>query len=230
MELYSTEEQQAEELQKFWKQNGKTIIIGIILGVIGILGWEQWKSYRLGVMEENTHEYMTVIRNLTADYNENTVKAAETLINEHSGTIYAEIVAFNLATLAIDQNNDLEKAQANLEISIKSSDDALASESKMRLARVYAQENNFDAAYKILKELDQDIYGAAVSELIGDFKLLERKKDEARAAYQQAYDKIKDTPEIQGNQLLKIKLDDLNETEAAVQPEKKADTAAEQKK
>ena len=27
-----------------------------------------------------------------------------------------------------------------------------------------------------------------------------------------------------------IKLDDLNETEAAVQPEKKADTAAEQKK
>ena len=100
----------------------------------------------------------------------------------------------------------------------------------MRLARVYAQENNFDAAYKILKELDQDIYGAAVSELIGDFKLLEGKKDEARAAYQQAYDKIKDTPEIQGNQLLKIKLDDLNETEAAVQPEKKADTAAEQKK
>ena len=227
MELYSTEEQQAEELQKFWKQNGKTIIIGIIMGVIGILGWEQFKSYRQGVMEENTYTYMTVIKNLNADYNENTVKATEKLIKDQDGSIYAELAAFNLATLAVDQKNDIEKAMVNLEISAKSSDDALASISKLRLARVYAQEQRFDDAYKLLNELNDEIYGATVSELVGDFKLLQGKNDEARAAYQKAYDKIKDTQEIQHNQLLKIKLDDLNGSAAAAKTEVKTEVKPE---
>lgn len=211
MELYSTEEQQAEALQQFWKSNGRTIMIGIILGVIGILGWEQWKSYQNHVMEENTYTYMTVIRNLGANYNDNTVKATEDLIKDQAGSIYAELAAFNLATLAIDQSQDYEKAQINLEIASQSKDDALAEVAKLRLARVYAQEKKYDQAYKILSQVSDPLYNATVAELIGDIKLAEGKKEEAQASYAKAYDLIKDTPEIQHNQLLKIKLDDLSD-------------------
>ena len=38
MEIYNSDEQQAEAIKEWWKENGKAILIGAALGLVGMFG------------------------------------------------------------------------------------------------------------------------------------------------------------------------------------------------
>ncbi|MCK5729408.1 MAG: tetratricopeptide repeat protein, partial [Methylococcales bacterium] len=44
--MYDTEEEQVEALQAWWKENGKSMIAGAILGGVLIVGWDFWKDHQ----------------------------------------------------------------------------------------------------------------------------------------------------------------------------------------
>ena len=46
MELYETEEQQVEALQKWWKENATASLIGLGIAIATILGWNSWLDYK----------------------------------------------------------------------------------------------------------------------------------------------------------------------------------------
>ena len=39
MDVYKTEEEQVEAIKKWWNENGKSIIVGIVVGITAIFGW-----------------------------------------------------------------------------------------------------------------------------------------------------------------------------------------------
>jgi len=41
---YETEEQQVEALKEWWRENGKAVITGVVLGVAVIGGWTLWQK------------------------------------------------------------------------------------------------------------------------------------------------------------------------------------------
>lgn len=207
--LYSTEQQQAEVLQQFWKKNGKTLLLGVLIGVIGIFGWQGFKKYQLQEMEKSTSQYMFTMEKINADYNDGTVKAVDDLIASNKGTIYADMAALNIAALAIDKKSDYATAEKNLLIAKSSKDSAIANVAVLRLARVLAAEEKYDEAIKELDGVRSKIYKATALEIKGDILLTQGKKKEAQAAYQDAYNIIKGTPEENANKVLKLKLDDL---------------------
>ncbi|MFO7642581.1 MAG: tetratricopeptide repeat protein, partial [Candidatus Competibacteraceae bacterium] len=43
MEQYNDDER-VDDLKKWWKDNGASIIAGIVLGLIAIFGWQYWNS------------------------------------------------------------------------------------------------------------------------------------------------------------------------------------------
>ena len=45
MEIHATEEQQLEDLKKWWKENGRSITVGLVLGIGGVVGWTSWRAY-----------------------------------------------------------------------------------------------------------------------------------------------------------------------------------------
>ena len=45
MDVYNTEEEQVEAIKKWWNENGKSIIAGIIIGVIAIFGWRSYENH-----------------------------------------------------------------------------------------------------------------------------------------------------------------------------------------
>ena len=45
MDVYNTEEEQVEAIKKWWNENGKSIITGIIIGVIAIFGWRSYENH-----------------------------------------------------------------------------------------------------------------------------------------------------------------------------------------
>ena len=40
-----SEDQQIEELKRWWSENGRSIVIGVVLGIGGVSGWVGWKHY-----------------------------------------------------------------------------------------------------------------------------------------------------------------------------------------
>ncbi|PAR85254.1 YfgM family protein, partial [Vibrio cholerae] len=44
MELYDTEEQQVEAIKDWWKENGKAVIFGAVIGLGGLFGWRYYQD------------------------------------------------------------------------------------------------------------------------------------------------------------------------------------------
>ena len=45
MDIYQTEEEQVEALKKWWAENGKSAVFGVVLGLGAIFGWREWQDY-----------------------------------------------------------------------------------------------------------------------------------------------------------------------------------------
>ena len=56
MEQY-TDDERVEDLKKWWKENGTSIIVGIGLGLIAIFGWQYWGSHRTAQAEQASQAY-----------------------------------------------------------------------------------------------------------------------------------------------------------------------------
>ena len=40
-----TDDQEVEELKRWWNENGKTVVAGLVLGLGGVFGWTTWQGY-----------------------------------------------------------------------------------------------------------------------------------------------------------------------------------------
>ena len=47
MDVYGTEEEKIEAIKKWWNQNGKSIIAGIVIGITAIYGWRGYINYNI---------------------------------------------------------------------------------------------------------------------------------------------------------------------------------------
>ena len=45
MDGYTTEDEQVEVLKRWWNENGKSAIFGIVLGLGAIFGWREWQGH-----------------------------------------------------------------------------------------------------------------------------------------------------------------------------------------
>ena len=57
MATYETEEEQLEALKKWWKENGRSILLGLLLGVLIIAGWRGWQAYQANRAESASTLY-----------------------------------------------------------------------------------------------------------------------------------------------------------------------------
>ena len=42
-----TDDEKAEELKAWWKENGTSVIAGVALTIGGMFGYQQWQQYKL---------------------------------------------------------------------------------------------------------------------------------------------------------------------------------------
>lgn len=46
MQVYNSEEEQFEAVKGFFRENGKAIVVGVVLGIGGLFGWRYWQSHQ----------------------------------------------------------------------------------------------------------------------------------------------------------------------------------------
>ncbi|WP_025553346.1 YfgM family protein, partial [Vibrio parahaemolyticus] len=64
MELYDTEEQQVEAIKDWWKENGKAVIIGAVVGLGGLFGWRYYQDTVIQASETASQSYTTAMNTL----------------------------------------------------------------------------------------------------------------------------------------------------------------------
>ena len=72
MDVYTAEAQQIEEIKKWWRENGLSVVLGLTLGVSGIFGWRYWQDVNVESAEAASALYSDMIVSLQ---NENPTQA-----------------------------------------------------------------------------------------------------------------------------------------------------------
>ncbi|WP_114766407.1 YfgM family protein [Vibrio rhodolitus] len=202
MELYDTEEQQVEAIKDWWKENGKAVIFGAVIGLGGLFGWRYYQDSTIAAQEAASESYTKTIEQLAAT-GADAEAQVQSFIDANGETEYAVLASLQLAKVQVEANQ-LDAAIEQLQwASTASKDQALQAVINYRLARLQSEQGKFDAAVAQLDKITDEGWAGRVDELKGDILLRKGDAEGAYAAYteaQQAGD---------ASEALQMKLDDL---------------------
>ncbi|GMM85711.1 YfgM family protein [Pseudoalteromonas sp. MTN2-4] len=199
MEIYSTEEQQAEAIKRFFRENGVSLALGIVIGLGGLYGWKYYNQSKITSAEAASNAYNELVEG-----GEVLIKS-DSFIAENGDSNYAALAAFVAAKEAVEKG-EFETAVTKLTwLQDNVQNPELKATAILRLARVQAQLTQYDAALKTLSQTTPEAFKAQVAEVKGDVYLAKGDKDSARSEYEAA---LAESTEG-NNSLLQIKLDNL---------------------
>ncbi|SIN74194.1 tetratricopeptide repeat protein [Salinivibrio sp. ES.052] len=176
MDVYTTEEQQVEAIKKWWRDNGKAVVIGAVVGLGALYGWRYFQSQQLENKEQASQQYEQALSTIERG---DTVALSQ--LEDHDG--YRALAALQLAQKQVEQG-ELESAREQLQIAKQSvKDEALYGLVVTRLARVEAELGDYEAALNELDNITASSWTAKVQEIRGDILLRQGDSDAARDAY-----------------------------------------------
>lgn len=215
---YQTEQEQIESLKKWWEENGRGMVAGVVIALLGYSGWGFWQDRQQALSEAASAEYETLVKMLDApeDIDPDAFNAGvETLKGEYSGSFYADAALLLQARLAVESGDLEQAASALLELKNSVADQALQDLVNLRLARVYFSQQKYDEALSILAASPGESFISAFEELHGDVLLAVNKPSEAIESYQMALDKLEASGSSSRQYHLQMKLDDLSAASAS---------------
>lgn len=226
MEDYLSEDEQAEALKNWWRENWMWVLSGVVLG-LGILGGWQFYQRQQTQRAEGASTLMTQYAAALAG--KDTAKSDQLfkqIEGKYGATPYADQARLLQARTQVEAG-DFDKAAATLRtVADKTKDEELAKVAKLRLARVLAQQGKYDEALTLLDPAKAGAFAAQVHEIRGDVYFAKNDVVQARASYQAAL-AAAGRESAGSRELLELKLQDLGDapaTPAIEAPAKKAET------
>lgn len=225
MSDHLTEEEQIENLKRLWKEYGTSIIASVVVATAGYLGWNYWQETEQRKAETASEYFEQMLTANMADRSTAEGEAAaatldhlaEQIRQTDSGSFYAVQSAFLTARQAVEAG-ELEKAASELEQILANTDDpSLRQIARLRLARVLAEQGQYDAALAQLGDQPVAGFESQQAEVQGD--VLRAKGDKAAAvtAYEKALEKFSGEDQ-QRRILLEMKLDNIKPLSALEEP------------
>ena len=206
MAIYDTEEEQLEQLKKWWETNNTSVLAGIIGAVILVAGINFWQKYQHDARDHASQMFQEALDSEAKNNFDSVEKISEQLIAEHGSTTYAEFAVLQEVKAKVEKG-DLEAAKVLLAKELKDIDSpVLKHVCSLRLIQLLLATKDYEPALKMITEVDPattEGFSASYDELQGDIYLALDRLDEARSAYQSALRSGQATP------LVQFKLDDL---------------------
>lgn len=207
MSVYMTEDEQLENIKKWWNRNGNvvTVIISLILITIAGYRYMHWHQAKITQQASITYENMMVA---FSNHNNKSVKSyANELIKDYSHSVYADVAHMTLAKIYISKDK-LDQAKEELQIVATNSNMlALKQIAKIRIARILAAGKSYTNALDELATVVDEAYLPVINELKGDIFGATGKYKEAISSYRLAIDEVKTNG--MGNLFLEMKTNEL---------------------
>ena len=213
MDANATEEQQIEAFKKWWKENGSSIITGLLLGLAILFGARSWFAYQERSAENASDIYTSLMAALTSGDTLAVTQKAGMLIADFSGTPYASLAAMAVARVKLEED-ELEAARAQLQWALDNAgSDAIRETARLRLVRVLIAEGKYAEAEAMINQAEaSEAFEPLYRELRGDIHFARGDTASARAEYEHALAAM--TPDMPERQLVQLKYDNAAMPEA----------------
>jgi len=200
IEIDKTEDEQAEQIKKWLKENGPQIIIGLVMGLSGIWGLDYYNNYQHEQSINARSAYLSVVS--TPDS-----PALTTLQSDHKDSGYTQQSILMMAKHAVSAGN-YQQALEHLLPLLNTENEFIAQTAKLRSTTIYLQMGNYDQALSVLGGDDNQAFSALYNHIKGDIYLAKNNIDSTKKYYQSALDQLSTDSELRN--LIQIKLNDLN--------------------
>ncbi len=207
MSVYTTDQQQIEQFQQWWKLHGTSTVLMIIFALALGFGWRFWVQHHEQQLAQASVNYEQLLNSVVNNDSTNANTIANSLMQDYARTPYAPLAALMLARQDVDQSNFTD-AETKLQWVIEHTHNkSLRQVARLRAARVLLAENQPQLALNMLNKIDDNAYLPAIDEVSGDCYVALGQIDQARMSYLTAT-KILPGYDV-AQPILRMKLDNL---------------------
>lgn len=207
MDQYASEQEQIEQLKSWWKDNGRSLVLGLVIGIGGLTGYRYWDATQTQLAENASVNYEMFLQLTQQQQLDDAMKTGQAIIDNYPDTTYARLSRLMLAKIALDRG-DAEKSKALLKALVDGdADSQIRHVAASRLARLLLAEGNNAAAAALLVGIPNTEDDVRFAELRGDVLRANGDADGARTMYLKALKQAEDLGLERG--AVQLKLDNL---------------------
>jgi len=205
---YDLEEQeQIARFKAFWETYGNFILTVVTVVLLAVAGYRAWGWYQGRQAAEASYVYDQLQAAVQAKDVGKVKEYAGTIFEKYDSTAYGQMAAL-LAAKAYHDAGDLKAAKPPLQWAIEHApDEAFASVARLRLAGILLDEKAYDEGLGLLPADANGRFAGEFADRRGDLLMAQGKRDEARAAYGQALERLDARSPLRG--MVQLKLDAL---------------------
>lgn len=182
----NSEQEELEALQKWWQENGRVVVAGVVLGLGGVFGWTTWQGYQERQAVQASRLYTSVVESAAADEHADAESQADRIVSEHPGSGYATLASLVAAKSALARGEP-EAAERRLRWVIDNARlEEMAALARIRLARLLRDAERYDESLAQLDRVAGASFTALVEELRGDVQLAAGDREAAKQSYEAA--------------------------------------------
>jgi predicted negative regulator of RcsB-dependent stress response len=203
IDLGIAEDEDLVRARAWWKENGSSIIGGVLIGTAMVFGYNFWQSYQ----EKHASEVAVLYEQYTQSSDNGA--ALDALLESDDKASYAQLARMAAAKSAMDAGNAQQAENLLKGVLESKTDDGLRSVAVLRLATVYMANDKLEAALQLLDSHDTglSLFQARAQELQGDIYQQKGDSDKARELYASS---IANSQQLgQPSLLTQLKLDNL---------------------
>ena len=201
IQVDNTEEEQVEQIKKWWNSNGKQIIAGAVIGLAGIWGWNTYSDYQ----DKQSLNARSLYLSYASD--SSNLGAYDKLTTDFSSSSYSDQAILLMAKYLFDAGS-YTQALGVIEPLINNPSSIISNTAALRASSIYLQLGQHDQALLILTGQSADGFSGPIYNSMGDIYLDIGNRAEAQKYYSLAIDNVTENSNL--TQLIQIKLDDLN--------------------
>ena len=204
---YTSEDEQVEQIKRWWKDNGRALVAGLVIGIGGLAGYRYWDSVQIARAENASVNYEHFLQMTAEGRNDDALSAGNSIIDAHPGTAYARLSTLVLAKIAVGEN-DYIQAKKLLQTLIDEADNGeIAYIARARLARILLAEGSIDESSALVAAIPAVDGLERFAELRGDISAARGDSQTARTMYLQALSQADELGLERG--AVQLKLDNL---------------------
>ena len=185
MDNYRTDDETAEVIKKWWRENGRAVITGVVIGLAVIVGVRYWVQYNKVQSQNASILYSQVIKAMATNSVDTVLSKGQTLLKDYAGTAYAPMAAMAMAKIETDAGKN-DRAKDHLKWVVANASDGLQHAARLRLARLLLNDDKLQEAADLLAGIKAPGYNAAYEELRADIALAKGNATQARELYRLA--------------------------------------------
>jgi predicted negative regulator of RcsB-dependent stress response len=204
IDIELAEDEDLARAKAWWKENGSSIIGGIVIGTILVFGYNFWQSYQQEHAREVAQLYVEYSR---AGEDSGTL---DSLLEADDSVAYSQLARLKAAKVATDAGEFETAEQLFISVLDSKTDSGILAITSLRLAMIYLANDKPDEALASLEKYSNSnlpLMQARVEELKGDIYMQRGDIEKARSHFETSVGLL--TELRQPLQLIQLKLDNL---------------------